>query len=135
VEARLTLSARGGRDAPTVWDRYAVPRLWSTWAPQVRGVDYPEPRLRTGTAGVVRGPGGLRVPFTVDAVDETAMTWSWTVRPQVRGRTLVTLTLDHAVRASGSGSRTWLRLHGPRPVVLGYAPFALPAMWRLVRRR
>ena len=80
----------------------------------------------------------MRVPFTVDAVDEQGKTWAWTVRLRVRDRDIVTLALAHGVlergvEADGKGSATWLRLQGAWPVVLGYAPIASYALRRLVR--
>ncbi len=115
-----------------MWRRYAEPALWATWAPHIRGVDYPLARLLADTAGTVCGPLGLRVPFTVDAIDEQSKTWAWTVHLRLWGRAMVTVSLAHGVEEHGEGCATWLRLHGAWPVVLGYAPVAWYAMRRLV---
>lgn len=105
-----------------------MPALWSTWSPHIRGVDYPGERLRAATSGRVRGPFELRVAFTVDEVDEAARTWSWTVHV---GR--IAVVLRHGVQAVDGGSRTWLRIDGPGPLLAAYAPVARFALGRLVR--
>ncbi|MGC1208119.1 MAG: hypothetical protein WA880_09220 [Ornithinimicrobium sp.] len=106
-------------------------------------MDYPLPWLQAGTTGTVCGPLGLRVPFTVDAVDEQGKTWAWTVRLRVRDHDIVTLALAHGVQEHGveehrveeqaKGCATWLTLDGAWPVVQGYAPIARYALGRLVR--
>lgn len=130
-EVRLRVA--GPADPQVVWDRYAEPVRWATWSPQIRGVTYGRDRIRAGTCGEVRGPLGLAVPFTVDAVDERSMTWSWTVRLRVAGADLISVDLDHGVAAAGSGATTWLHLRGAWPVIVGYAPIARFALWRLLR--
>ncbi len=129
----LTLRVCGPIDPTTAWQRYAEPRLWSTWAPHIRGVDYALDRLHTGTSGAVIGPLGLRLPFTIDAIDEENRTWSWTVQLRTRGHALVTVDLDHGVEAGGTGTATWLRLRGAWPVILAYAPVSRWALRYLVR--
>lgn len=122
-----TLTVDGDADPALAWERYAVPARWRDWSPQISGVEYPAARLSAGTGGRVRGLGVLALPFTVDAVDEAARTWSWRVRLGP-----VRLRLDHGVRTHGTGCRTVLRLTGPAPVVLGYAPLARVALRGLV---
>jgi len=129
----LTMRVAGPVDPATAWQRYAEPRLWSTWAPHIRGVDYDADRLHAGTSGVVIGPMGARVPFTIDAVDEPRRTWSWTVRPRLAGRAVVSIDLAHGVEARGLGPATWLKLRGPWPVIVAYAPVARWALRFLVR--
>jgi len=73
--------------------------------------------------------GGLRVPFTITAVDPHERTWSWVARLGP-----VPLTLDHEVHAHRRGSSTALTMEGPAPVILGYAPLAWVALRRLVSR-
>lgn len=130
-EVRLRVS--GSVDPATAWRRYAEPRLWSTWAPHIHGVDYALERLHSGTSGVVIGPLGLRVPFTIDAVDEEARQWSWTVQLRVRASAVVTVDLAHGVEAEGSGTTTWLRLRGAWPIIVAYAPVSRWALRFLVR--
>lgn len=129
----LTLRVAGPIDPATAWRRYAEPRLWSTWAPHIGGVEYELDRLHTGTSGVVIGPMGLRVPFTVDVVDEPNRSWSWTVRLRVAGHAVVTVDLAHGVEAQGLGTATWLRLRGAWPVIVAYAPVSRWALRFLVR--
>jgi hypothetical protein len=135
-----------------VWLRYAEPSRWASWSPQVKGVDYPYATLRAQTGGRVRGPGPVTVRFRVDAVDPARRTWSWTVQPQVAGRVVATMRLDHGVEAAveqdphdgtrgwrrggrqvPSRSTTWLRLRGRAPVIAAYAPVARIALRRIVR--
>jgi hypothetical protein len=125
---------------------------WPQWSPQITAVELAAPahgaqegtadgteagamhgaaegdRLRPGLRGVVRGPWGVAVPFTVTAVDERARTWSWRVSVGV-----LHLHLAHGVEADPAGTRTWLRVTGLLPLAAGYAPLARIALRRLVR--
>jgi hypothetical protein len=129
--ATLTLRAQGVADITLAWERYADPALWSTWAPQIQRVDTSMTRLVRGGTGTVRAGllprPTLGVPFEVLEVDETARTWSWRA-----GIGPVRLRLEHGVTAHLTGSSTWLRVHGPLPVILAYAPLARLALGRLV---
>jgi len=51
----------------------------------------------------------------------------------VRAPLGVRLDLSHRVEAAGTGTRTLLRISGPAPIVLGYAPIAAHALRGLVR--
>jgi hypothetical protein len=125
----LTLHATGPAAPAEVWERYAVPARWPEWAPQITGVALPVPRLVAGVHGRVRGPLGVTLPFVVDAVDEPARRWAWTVSPGP-----VRLHLLHwVVEGPDGGSTTGLRVEGPAPLVIGYAPLARWAIGRLVR--
>ena len=127
----VTLHARGGASPDVAWERYAVLAHWPRWSPQITSVQADGDRLRTGLTGVVRGPLGVAVPFTVTEVDEAAMTWAWTAHLGP-----VRLRLHHGVEPDPrrpGGSLTRLRVSGPLPVVLGYAPPARWAIGRLVR--
>lgn len=127
----LTLHAHGVAEVTLAWERYADPALWSTWAPQIQQVETTMVRLAAGGTGTVRA--GLLprptvgIPFEVLAVDEKAMEWAWRARIGPIG-----LHLEHGVAAHPSGSATWLRVSGPLPVVLAYAPLARFALGRLV---
>lgn len=114
-----------------VWERYTEPARWTGWAPHLRAVRCADPRLRVGTTGTVHGPLGVRARFRVTAVDERARTWAWSVRCGP-----VRVHLAHGVEPTpgASGTTTWLRLTGPAPVVLAYAPLARAALRRLVTR-
>jgi hypothetical protein len=127
----LTLRARGTAPAELAWERYADPARWSQWAPQIQRVDTSMTRLVAGGRGRVRAGlvprATLPVPFEVLEVDEAARRWTWRawLGP-------VTLHLVHGVDAEAAGSATWLRVSGPLPVVLAYAPLARLALGRLV---
>ena len=127
----LTLRAAGTAPAALAWERYADPGLWSTWSPQIQRVDTPMTRLTAGARGTVRA--GLLprptvpVPFEVLEVDEAARRWSWRAHLGP-----VVLHLEHGVEGDTTSSSTWLRVAGPLPVVLGYAPLARFALGRLV---
>lgn len=121
------LSATGSTSAADAWERYAQPRLWSTWSPQIRGVETDADRLRDGATGIVHGPVGIRVNFVVTAFDEARRQWSWTARFGP-----IALNLGHAVMAEGNGSRTTLKASGPWPVVAAYLPVARFALHKLV---
>jgi hypothetical protein len=132
VRGSLRVDVRGPQSPDVVWERYARPALWSTWAPQIRAVECDHERLAPGARGAVvapvPSPVAVKVPFTVTEVDEDARTWSWTVGPG-----LLPLHLQHGVEPDPAGTRTWLVLHGPWPVIGPYAPLARLALARLVR--
>jgi hypothetical protein len=121
----MRISAPGRARAEVVWERYARFERWHTWAPQIRGVETTATRLTAGVTGRVRGPLGLRVPFTVTGVDDAARTWAWTVHVGP-----IRLFLRHGVDPDGG---TWLAVRGPAPVVLGYLPVARLALHCLTR--
>ncbi|HEV7203072.1 MAG TPA: hypothetical protein VGN18_00610 [Jatrophihabitans sp.] len=124
----VTVHASGSVDPDEAWARYAEPDRWAGWAPQIRRVETSADRIAPGVTGRVHGPvPGVFVDFVVDAVDELARRWSWMVR-----RGPLTLRLEHGVRARATGTTTSLRVDGPMPVVLGYAPVAHLALRRLV---
>ena len=77
-------------------------------------------------AGLLSRPT-VPVSFEVLALDEDRREWSW--RAHVGP---LSLRLEHGVLARGAGSATWLRVHGPLPVVAAYAPVARLALSRLV---
>jgi len=129
--AALTLHAHGVAPVTLAWERYADPALWATWAPQIQRVETDMERLvadGSGTvhAGLLAWPT-LGVPFRVLEVDEAAMEWSWRAHLGP-----LSLRLEHGVTGHPTGSSTWLRVHGPLPVILGYAPVARIALARLV---
>ena len=127
----VTLHATGPVDPAEAWERYAVPARWPEWAPQITGVETTVDRLVAGAAGRVRGPLAIAVPFRVEEVDEAARRWTWQVHVGP-----VRLGLLHWVQpAPDGGATTGLRITGPAPVVVGYAPAALLAIRRLVRLR
>jgi len=120
---RMRVEAAGPADRRTMWEAYADPSRWSTWAPQIRAVR-PLERLRPGLRGEVEGFTGLRVRFEVTEVDEAAGRWTWRVRLGPAA-----LTMEHEV----ADGRTAIALDGPTPIVLAYVPVARHALSRLVR--
>jgi hypothetical protein len=127
--ARLTLRARGPADVATAWERYAQFGKWPSWSPQISSVDASAERIAAGVTGTVAGPMWAAADFEIDAVDEDARTWSWTVR-----RKPLTVRLEHGVEHDNGGSSTWLTIDGPMPFVVPYAPIAQAALRRLVAR-
>ena len=107
---------RGRRSAADAWEDYARIARWPTWSPQMTSVHASAERIAPGVTGVVRS-GPLRLPFTITAVDEDAMTWSWRV---------LGVRMHHGVRATPSGCAT--TFDGPLP----YLPVARIALRRLV---
>ena len=131
----LYLAATGPSAADEVWERYAQPARWSDWSPHIRRVEGVGERLTAGAAGRVVGLAGLSADFEVDTFDEEAQRWTWTVRPRAAllpGVPMPRLHLGHGVRATTAGTLTWLRLSGPLPLVVAYAPVARLALHRLV---
>lgn len=126
---RRELRVSGGAAADVVWQRYLRPQLWSTWSPQILGVDCADDEIRIGTTGVVRAIAGVKVEFVVTAVDADSLTWSWTATLPFGIR----MHLDHCVYAAPVGCNTGLVVDGPASVVLGYLPVARLALGRLVR--
>jgi hypothetical protein len=126
----VTINASGSSNPDIAWERYAVPANWPTWAPQITGVEASAERLAPGMTGRVFGPLGVSAAFVVDAVDEAAKRWAWTVR-----RGPLTVRLQHGVRANGKGgSATWLSIDAPLPIAVGYVPLAYLAIRKLVTR-
>jgi hypothetical protein len=127
----LRVQAHGVAPVTLAWERYADPSRWSDWAPQIQGVETEMVRLVAGGTGTVRAGllpwPTLGVPFRVLEVDEVAMQWSWEARIGP-----LRLRLEHGVTSHLTGSSTWLRVHGPLPLVLAYAPLARVALGRLL---
>jgi hypothetical protein len=105
------------------------PDRWSSWAPQVLGVDYPDSRVATATTGRVYGPLWVTFDFDIVDVDETNWTWTWTAWWRTRS---IGMTLTHSVASRPDGSRTWLEIVGSPLLVVPYAPAAKIALMRLV---
>lgn len=130
MSARARVSVTGPASLETVWQRYVEPRLWSTWSPQIRSVEYDHPTLRPGTKGVVRTFGGVGIPFTIEDVVPADRRWTW--RVVAFG---ISLRLEHGVLAHEEGSETWLVVSGPPIVSRVYAQAATIALRRLVRQQ
>lgn len=129
ARVQSTTNAAGPVPAGEVWERYADPARWASWAPQIRRVATAERRIAPGVTGTAHGPLGVPVAFVVTAVDEQARTWAWTVRLGP-----LRMHLRHGVDDDGSGSTTWLTVRGPAPVLAVYLPVARLALHHLVTR-
>jgi hypothetical protein len=124
-----TVEATGPLAPEAVWERFAVPARWPEWEPQVQRVELSTDRLAPGATGRLHVGYGVSVPFTVDAVDEAARRWSWTIRVG-----LLTLRLELWVSpAPDGGSSAGLTARGPAPLVAAYAGPARAALERAVR--
>ena len=125
----MHLHATGTVHPDEAWDRYLHPAKWSDWSPQIRGVETAFERIDPGVTGRVLGPLGFSAPFVVDAVDDAAREWLWSVDIGIG-----TLQLMHWVRPGPErGTTTGLTVSGPMPLVVGYVPLAAAALQRLVR--
>jgi hypothetical protein len=133
LDLTLILRASGPISVSEAWERYARPDLWSSWSPQIRGVRYPHARIEPGATGQVIGPLGLRVGFEIQDVDEAAHRWSWRAAVGPIGIRLVHTVKELDRDANGAGTTTQLRMAGPAPIVVAYAPIAQLALGRLVR--
>lgn len=107
-----------------------TPAVWPLWSPQIRGVDYQGGRLRPDACGHVIVPGGVRLPFHIDAVDEAQLTWRWTVDLGV-----FSMVLDHEVHPGRAGAGTTVVIAAPPPVAQLYALACRPALKRLVSKQ
>ncbi|WP_371128099.1 SRPBCC family protein [Streptomyces sp. 2131.1] len=124
---RRTVRATGSASVESVWRRYIRTEAWTTWAPQIRAVEA-EAELRVGLRGRVVPVVGPSIAFVVEAVDHQARTWQWRVQAGP-----VRMRLWHAVRPRPPfGTETELRIDGPTPLVIAYAPLARRALHRLV---
>jgi hypothetical protein len=127
---RLTLRADGAADLDLVWQRYSVPELWTTWAPQIRRVECSAERLAVGVTGMVFGViPNIGAGFEVIEYDEERRRWSWDVAAGP-----VRMHLDHRSEARiGGGTSTALVVEGPAAAVMTYAPVARISLESLVR--
>ena len=77
----LTYTARTSASPERAWALMARPRLWSRWAPHLRGAwGLGEPEVRPGARGAVRLLGVVPVPARIVEVDP-ARSWTWRVGP------------------------------------------------------
>lgn len=128
--ATRTVSRAGPAAPEEVWERYARPARWPSWASHIRRVETGAVRIAPGLRGRVFSYAGVRVGFVVERVDEARRVWSWRVRLGP-----LALRLRHEVLAApGGGSGTRLTVQGPLPVVVLYRPVAAWALGRLVAR-
>lgn len=123
-----TAEATGPATAEEVWERYAEPARWPEWAPQITGVETDAERIAPDVTGRLHAPAGVRLDFTVTAVNEEARTWSWSIRFG-----LFKLHFDHGVQDGADGTTTWMRARGPAVLIATYQSFVRGALENLVR--
>ena len=128
----LSASASGDADPDEVWDRYLRPQRWPQWSPQIMRVECSRRRITRGATGRVVGVLGAWADFEVTAVDPARRTWAWHVTAGPDSLGPVALDLEHGVQPYGRGTRSWVRVSGPAPVVVGYLPLAWVALRTLV---
>jgi hypothetical protein len=124
LDVSITLHAHGDAPPEVVWERYADLERWAQWSPQISSVECTGRRLKAGLDGTVHALG-VTVPFHVTEVG--IRSWAWEARPFG-----LRLLLDHRVLARGTGAETEVRMKGPAPLLLAYAPFAKLALRKLV---
>ena len=111
-----------------VWELYASPELWKTWAPHVRSPQgLGEPEVRTGAHGSIRLGGAVPIPAEIVDVERPRM-WSWKVGP---------VMLRHTVQPNARGSRIGIRVEAPAGLELamriGYMPLVRLLLANLAR--
>jgi len=75
---RITVAARLRVAPGAAWDALVDTATWPEWGPSVTAVDCDRRRVRSGTRGRVRLPGGVWVPFRVTDF-EAGRRWRWRV--------------------------------------------------------
>jgi hypothetical protein len=108
-------------DRETAWDMLVDTDRWPEWGPSVRAVEAEHRRIREGTTGRVRLPGGLWLPFEVTACRDYRWTWRVARIPATGHR--VDPPAD-----PGAGCRVVFELP---PLALGYVPVCLRALERI----
>jgi hypothetical protein len=110
-----------GRDA--AWDLLTDTDLWPDWGPSVRAVECDRRYVEAGTAGRVRLPGGVWLPFEITACAPYRWTWRVARVPATGHR------VDPPARGSAADR---CRVGFELPVLAaGYAPVCLRALDRL----
>jgi hypothetical protein len=124
----------GPRRPDEVWERFERYPRWPSWSPQIREVVLDADALEAGATGRLLGWAGTSADFVVDTWDPAARSWSWTLEPRLSMPPvdLPSLRLGHGVRPAGAGSRAWLTLRGPGPMVFGAFLSGRLALYRLV---
>lgn len=78
VRSRLAFVKHLEARAPLVWRLITDTRTWPLWGPSVRAVDCRERFIQAGSAGRIRTPFGIWLPFAVEAF-EPEYYWDWRV--------------------------------------------------------
>lgn len=123
----MTVTAQGAATPELAWQRYHQLQHWTSWAPHLTGVDADTPTLTAGIRGRVEILRIATAGFRILRVDPAARTWTWRVRFGP-----LNLLLDHGLDQLPIGTRAWVRIRGPWPVLLLYRPLMWWALRRLV---
>jgi hypothetical protein len=100
----LTYDAVSAAPPERVWELLAQPRLWSSWAPHLRGsCGLGSPEVEAGARGTVTLLGALPVPVVISA-KRPGRSWTWRVGP---------VEINHRVEAQAPGSRIAIDLSAP----------------------
>lgn len=75
---RIEVGARLAASPASAWDALVDTARWPEWGPSVTDVDYDHRRVRQGSTGRVRLPGGVWIPFRVTEVEE-GRRWTWRI--------------------------------------------------------
>lgn len=124
----MMVTVQGAAEPETVWRRYLYPELWSSWAPHLTGVQSDTPVIAAGTRGTVKVVHFFTAHFRISHVDTAARTWTCRVRFGP-----FRLLLEHGLDADHAGTRAWIRIWGPTPVLVLYRPLMRWALHRLMR--
>lgn len=120
---RIEVAAELPATPSAAWDALTDTVRWPAWGPSVTDVDCDRRRIRTGTTGRVRLPGGVWVPFTVTDV-EPGRRWDWRVaRVPATG---------HRVEPVADDRRCRVVFEVP-PLAAGYVPVCRRALGDLAR--
>ncbi|MFC6722211.1 SRPBCC family protein [Halobacteriaceae archaeon SHR40] len=121
---RLEISRDIDAEPIAAWELLVEPRRWPEWGPSVRAVDCDDDRIQAGSTGRVRLPGGLWLPFEIEAYTELAGEqpghWRW--------RVAKIPATGHRVESSGVKTRVVFEI----PLAAaGYAPVCHRALDRI----
>jgi hypothetical protein len=119
---RLLVGRDTAADREAAWDLLTDTDRWPEWGPSVRAVESDHRRIRPGTTGRVRLPGGVWLPFEVTACGDYRWTWRVARVPATGHR------VDPPV-GDRAGCRVVFELH---PLAAGYVPVCLRALDHVV---
>lgn len=125
----MMVTAQGAATRDLAWQRYHRLHHWTSWAPHLTRVDADTSTLVPGTRGRVEIAYLLSARFRILRVDPGARTWTWRVRFGP-----LNLVLHHGLDELPTGTRAWVQIRGPWPVLLLYRPLMWWALRRLVYR-
>jgi hypothetical protein len=119
---RLLVARDVAADRAAAWDLLVDTERWPEWGPSVRAVEAEHRRIREGTTGHVRLPGGLELPFEVTVCADYRWTWRVARIPATGHR------VDPPADSASAGCRVVFELP---PLAAGYVPVCLRALDRI----